>query len=61
MSKVTNLTEKEIKLLQKSLCNGYSNQDLVTKTVLSEHEFFGIINIYNQILKKNSLEGEQIM
>lgn len=35
MSKVTNLSEKEIKLLQKSLCNEYTNEELVTKIVLN--------------------------
>jgi hypothetical protein len=55
------LTEDEIKLLQKYFCSAFNTEEIIHKEMINEDDFMRLVNIYYQILKENSLEGESIL
>lgn len=61
LSKVTNLTEQEIKLFEKTLCPKFSNHDFVHRRVIGEAHFLRLIHLYNRTLKDNSGKNEQTL
>ena len=61
LSKVTRLTEKEIKLLQKRICPDFTNQQLISQPVIGEGDFMRLVEGFYTVLKRESYEGEPIL
>ena len=61
MSKITKFSETEIKLLEKVFCPGFSQEDFVARTIVSEEEFLTLVELYNYLLKGNIGEEDSIL
>lgn len=61
LSKVTSLTETEIKTLQKAFCHGFTPLQVVEQPIVEEAEFVCLVEAYYRILKQESEEGESIL
>ena len=61
LSKVTSLTEPEIKALQKAFCHGFTPQEVVERAIVDEGQFVCLVEGYYRVLKRESEEGESIL
>lgn len=58
---MTNLSENEIKVLEKYFCTKFSMKEMIEKAIISEEEFASLVGAYYQVLKRESGEGESIL